>query len=136
MSPSTVSAAPRVTWAALPRQQGQRAFHLGDEVRVARCVDRVDGHVADRERHDGGLDRDAALPFQRQRVGLGGAVIDAAELVDGPGGVEQPLGEGGLACVYMGQDAQVEKSLRQCVMSFEVCGPEVVDMNAARIVTP
>ena len=93
-----------------PVEHAQRAFHLGDEVRVARRVDQVDGHVADRERHDGRLDRDAALPFQRQRVGLGGAVIDAADLVDDPGRVQQPFGQGGLTGVYMRQDPQVQRS--------------------------
>ena len=45
------------------------------------------------ERHDGRLDRDAALAFQREGVGLGAAVVDAADLVDDAGCVEQPLGQ-------------------------------------------
>ena len=73
-------------------------------------VDQVDGDVVDDERHDGGLDRDAALPFERQGIGLGTAVIDAADLVDDTGGVEQPLGEGRLTGVYMRQDPQVQRS--------------------------
>jgi hypothetical protein len=93
-----------------PVEDAQRAVHLGDEVRVARRVDEVDGDVADRERDDGGFDRDAALPFQRQRVGLGGAVIDAADLVDDPGRVEQPFGQGDLTGVYMRHDPQVQRS--------------------------
>ena len=48
-------------------------------------VDQVDGDVADRERDDRGLDRDAALPLQRERVGLRVAGVDAAELVDDAG---------------------------------------------------
>ena len=35
-----------------------------------------------------------------------------ADLVDDSGGVEQPLGEGGLTGVYMRQDSQVESSHR------------------------
>ena len=47
-------------------QHAEHALDLGDEVRVARRVDQVDGDVVDRERHDRGLDRDAALPLQRE----------------------------------------------------------------------
>jgi hypothetical protein len=43
-----------------------------------------DGGVVGRERDDGGLDRDAAPLFERERIGLGWAVIDAAELVVTP----------------------------------------------------
>jgi hypothetical protein len=91
-------------------QHVQHPLHLGDEVRVTGRVDQVDGDIADGEGHDGGLDRDAALPFQRQGVGLGAAVVDAADLVDDPGGVQKPLGQRGLTGVYMRQDAQVERA--------------------------
>jgi hypothetical protein len=91
-------------------EHAQRAFHLGDEVGVAGRVDQVDGDAFDRERRDRGLDRDAALSLQRQRVGLGGAVIDAADLVDDPGRVQQPFGQGGLTGVYMRHDPQVQRS--------------------------
>ncbi len=94
-------------------EHAQHPLHLGDEVRVAGRVDQVDRDVVDRERHDGGLDRDAALPFQRQEVGLGRAVIDAAELVDDTGRVEQPLGESCLTGVYMRHDPQVQRSAKQ-----------------------
>ncbi len=91
----------------------QHPFHLGDEIRVTGRVDQVDRDVVvDDERHHGGLDRDATLAFQRQGVGLGVAIIDAADLVDDAGGVEQPLGEAGLTGVYMRQDPQVERSHR------------------------
>ena len=90
-------------------EHAQHPFHLGDEVRVARRVDQVDGDVVDRERHDGGADRDAALLFQRHGVGLGRARIDAADLVDDTGCVEQPLGESCLTGVYMRQDPQVQR---------------------------
>ena len=69
------------------------------------------------ERHDGGLDRDAALPFQRQGIGLGAAVVDAADLVDDAGGVEQPLGQACLTGVYMRQDPQVQRVARSVMSS-------------------
>jgi hypothetical protein len=77
---------------------------------VTRRIDQVDADVADRERGDRGLDRDAALALQRERVGLRRAVIDAAGLVDDPGGEEEPLGEACLTGVYMRQDSQGERS--------------------------
>jgi hypothetical protein len=86
----------------------QHPLHLGDEVRVAGGVDQVDGDVVDGERHHRGLDGDAALPFQGQGVGLGAALVDTADLADDPGVVQQPLGQGGLTGVDMGQDPQVE----------------------------
>ena len=79
---------------------------------MAGRVDQADRDIIDRERDDRGLDRDPALPFQRQRVGLGRAAVDAADLVDGTRGVEKPLGECCLTGVYMRQDSQVERSLR------------------------
>ena len=65
--------------------------------------------VVEGERDDGGLDRDATLPLQRHRVGLGAAVIDAADLVDNAGREEQPLGQACLAGVNMRQDSEVER---------------------------
>ena len=90
-------------------EHAQGAFHLGDEIRVAGRVDQVDRDVLDRERHDGGLDRDPALLLQRQRVCLGRASIDATDRVDDTCGVEKPLGESCLTGVYMRQDPQVER---------------------------
>ena len=90
-------------------EHAQHPLHLGDEVGVAGGVDQVDGDVVDGERHHRRLDGDAALAFQGQGVGLGAAVVDAADLVDDPGAVQQPLGQAGLAGVDMGQDAQVER---------------------------
>jgi hypothetical protein len=75
---------------------------------VAGRIDQVDRDVVDDERDDGGLDRDPALPFQRQGVGLGVAVVDASDLVDDTGGVQQPLGQARLTCVDMCQDPQVQ----------------------------
>jgi hypothetical protein len=96
-----------------PVQHAQHPLDLGDEVRVAGRVDQVDRDVVDRERDDGGLDRDAPLPFEREGVGLRRALVDAPDLVDDAGGVEQPLGERRLTGVYMRQDPQVERFPRQ-----------------------
>ncbi len=93
-------------------QHAQHPLHLGDEVGMARRVDQVDRGVADGEGHDRRLDGDAAPAFQGKGVGLGVAVIDAADLVDDPGGVQQPLGQAGLTGVYMRQDSQVEHTQR------------------------
>ena len=62
--------------------------------------------VPDRERRDGGPDRDPAPPLERQRVGLRRAGIDAAELVDDARVVQQPFGESCLTGVYVRQDPQ------------------------------
>jgi hypothetical protein len=74
---------------------------------VAGCIDQIDGDVLDDEGRNGGLDRDAASPFQRGGVGLRVAVIDAADLVDDTGGEEQPLGQ---ACLYRRLRAPVSPS--------------------------
>ena len=91
-------------------EHAEHPLHLGDEIRVPGRVDQVDRDVADDERHHGGLDRDAALPLQRQRIGLGAARIDAADLVDDTGGMQQPLGQAGLAGVNMRQNPQIQRS--------------------------
>ena len=91
-------------------EHAQHPFHLGDEIRVAGGVDQVDRDLVDAERHDRGLDRDTAPSLQREGVGLGTAVIDAAHLVDDAGGVQQPLGQARLTGVYMGQNPQVQRS--------------------------
>ena len=93
-------------------EHAQHALHLRNEVRVARSVDQIDGDVSDRERHNGGLDSDAPPTLQRQRVRPGGAVVDAAELFDRTGRVEQPFGERRLTGVYMRQDPQVQRLAR------------------------
>jgi len=116
-------------------QDAQHPLHLGDEVGVAGSVEQVDGDVADAERRDRGPDRDAALPLERQRIGLGGTRIDAADLVDGTGGEQQPLGERGLSGVYMRQDAKVEQSGTQASYPPRSSSP-AMDMNARRIFAP
>ena len=89
-------------------EHAEDALHLGDEVRVAGGVDEVDGHPVEREGDDGRLDGDAAPALQGEGVGAGVPVVDAADLVDHPGRMEQPLGQAGLTGVDMGENSQVE----------------------------
>ena len=91
-------------------EHAEDAFDLGDEVGVARRVDQVDREVADQERGDRGPDRDAALALELERVGLGGAGVDAADVIDGACGVEEPFAEGGLTGVDVGEDSEIERA--------------------------
>ena len=91
-------------------EDAEDAFDLGDEVRVAGRVDEVDREVADEERGDRGADRDPAFALELERVGLGGAGVDAADVVDGAGGVEESLAEGGLTGVDVGEDSEIERA--------------------------
>ena len=91
-------------------EHAEDALDLGDEVGVAGRVDEVDREVADEERGDRGPDRDAAFALEVERVGLGGAGVDAADVVDGAGGEEESLGEGGLTGVDVGEDSEIERA--------------------------
>ena len=91
-------------------EDAEDALDLGDEVRVAGRVDEVDREVADEERGDRGPDRDAAFALELERVGLGGAGVDAADVIDGAGGEEESLGEGGLTGVDVGEDSEIERA--------------------------
>ena len=73
-------------------------------------VDEVDREVADEERGDRGPDRDAAFALELERVGLGGAGVDAADVIDGAGGEEESLAEGGLTGVDVGEDSEIERA--------------------------
>jgi len=62
---------------------------------------------------DHGTTQTDSLPLQRQEVGLCAAVIDAADVVDDTGRVQQPFGESCLTGVYVRQDPQVQRSVQQ-----------------------
>jgi hypothetical protein len=91
-------------------EDAEDALDLRDEVGVARRIDEVDGQVAEPERGHGRADRDPALAFELERVGLGGAGVDAADVVDRAGREEQPLGESGLTRVDVGEHAEIERT--------------------------
>ena len=91
-------------------EDAEDAFDLGDEVGMAGRVDEVDREVADQERGDRRPDRDAAFAFELERVGLGGAGVDAADVVDGAGGEEESFGESGLTGVDVGEDSEIERA--------------------------
>ena len=93
-------------------QNGQGAFDLGDEVTVPRGVDEVDQHTLGLEGRNRGPDGDAALALERHGVGLGGAGVDRADVVDHTRVVEQAFGQGGLTGVDVRQDPEVEGSTR------------------------
>lgn len=88
-------------------EDAQGAFDLVGEVDVARRVDQVEPVAVPVAAHGSGEDGDAAVAFLRVEVGDGGAVVDLAALVGGAGQVEDPFGDGGLARVDVGEDAQV-----------------------------
>jgi hypothetical protein len=77
---------------------------------VAGDVDEVDREVAHEERGDRGPDRDPAFALELERIGLGGAGVDAADVVDGAGDVEELLAEGGLTGVDVGEDSEIERA--------------------------
>ena len=91
-------------------EHAEDAFDLGDEVGVAGRVDEVDREVAHEERGDRGPDRDAALALELERVGLGGAGVDAADVIDRAGGEEESFAEGGLTGVDVGEDSEIERA--------------------------
>ena len=94
-------------------QHPEDPLDLGDEVGVARGVDDVDRGALERERHDRGLDGDAAAALERQAVGAGGAEIDRPRHVDDSCQVQEPLGQRGLTGVDVGEDPQVQRAMRR-----------------------
>ena len=88
-------------------EHAQAALDLGGEIDVAGRVDQVDRAVAPLEGNAGAVDGDAAFLLFLVVVGVGGALIDAAELVLGAGVKEDVLGGRRLAGIDVGNDADV-----------------------------
>ncbi|GAA3097734.1 hypothetical protein GCM10017687_05760 [Streptomyces echinatus] len=90
-----------------PVQDAQGALDLVGEVDMAGGVDEVDAMAVPGAADRGGEDGDATVAFLRVEVGDGGAVVHLAPLVGGARRVQDPLGDGGLAGVDVGEDAEV-----------------------------
>ncbi len=84
-----------------PLTGGQTARDLVAEVDVAGGVDQVDDVVVPQDPHVLGLDRDPALPLDVHRVEVLGPHV--AHL-DGPGQLEEPVGQRRLPVVDVGDD--------------------------------
>src|SRR6185437_1755835 len=74
---------------------------------VPRRVDQVDGAALPLEGNASAVDGDTAFLLLDIPIGLGGALINAAQLVLGPGVIQQMLGGGGLAGIDVRNDPQV-----------------------------
>ena len=75
---------------------------------MAGGVQQGDSGVARRKQRLLGKDGDAARFFQAIGIQKGVSVIHPPQLTDSTGAVEHGLGEGGLAGVHMGQNAQYD----------------------------
>ena len=93
-------------------QHLQGALGLGGKIHMAGGVQQGDGGIARRKQRLFGKDGDAARFFQAVGVQKGVSVVHPPQLADSTGAVEHGLGEGGLAGVYMGQNAQYDLFLR------------------------
>ena len=87
-------------------QHPQHPLRLGGKVSVARGVHQGELQVLQREHRLLGKDGDAPLPLQGLGVQKGIGVVHPPQLPQGAAGIEEGLGQGGLARIHMGQDAQ------------------------------
>ncbi len=111
----------------------QRTLHLVGEVDVPRGVDQVDPVAVPGAAHGRGEDGDAPVPLLRVEVRDGRAVVDLAALVRGSGGEQDPFGDGGLAGVDVGEDAEVADDGERVVVDAHGPWPfEAIRKGAAR----
>src|SRR5215210_6040336 len=54
--------------------------------------------------------REPGVALERERIRLGRSGVNAADVLDGAGGEEETLGEGGLTGVDVGEDAEIERA--------------------------
>ena len=88
-------------------EHAQRALHLNGEVHVPGCIDDVDAMTAPQSRRGSRRNRDTALLLLDHPVHRCAALVHLAQLV-GAARVEQDaLGDGGLARIDVGHDADV-----------------------------
>jgi WD40 repeat protein len=88
-------------------EDAQGALNLGGEIDMAGGVDQVDGALLPRKWDASAVNGDAAFLLLGVVVGFRGALVHAAELVLGPGVVEQVFGGGRLAGVDVRNDPEV-----------------------------
>ena len=93
-------------------QHLQGALGLGGKIHMAGGVQQGDGGIARRKQRLLGKDGDAARFFQAVGIQKGISVVYPSQLADSTCAVEHGLGEGGLAGVHMGQNAQYDLFLR------------------------
>ena len=89
-------------------QHLEGALHLGGEVHMAGGVQEGDRQRRGLEQGLLGEDGDAPVPLQGVGVQIGVPVVHPSQGGDGPGGVEQGLGQGGFPRVHVGQNADDE----------------------------
>ena len=81
-------------------------------------VDEVNPVAVPAAGHRRGEDGDPAVTLLGVEVGDGRAVMDFAALVGGSGDIQDPFGDGGLAGVDVGEDAQVADAAQRAVESM------------------
>ena len=88
-------------------EHAQGALHLDGEVHVPGCIDDVDAMTAPQRRRGRRGDRDAALLLLDHPVHRRATLVDLAQLVGAARVEEDALGDGRLARVNVGHDADV-----------------------------
>ena len=104
-------------------QDAQRSLHLDGEVHVPGRIDDVDPMVAPERRRRSGGDGDPALLLLRHPVHRRRALMHLADLVDLLGVEEDALGDGRLAGVDMGDDADVPRTFERDFACHDQCLP-------------
>ena len=117
-------------------QHLEGAFHLRGEVHVAGGVQEGHRHSLGAEQGLLGEDGDAPGPLQVVGVQVGVPVVHPAQGGDGPGGVQQGLGEGGFAGVHMGQDADDQLFHGEITSKGWVDAPYYTKKRGEKIVSP
>ena len=117
-------------------QHLEGALHLRGEVHVAGGVQEGHRHFLGAEQGLLGEDGDAPGPLQVVGVQVGVPVVHPAQGGDGPGGVQQGLGEGGFAGVHMGQDADDQLFHGEITSKGWVDAPYYTKKRGEKIVSP
>ena len=117
-------------------EHAQGALHLHGEVHVSRCIDQVDVMATPLGVGRGGGDGDAPLPLQLHVIHGGASAVLPLHLVNpvNPIGVEEdPLGEGGLARIDVGADAEVANLLKVTGHDGQLPAPPPIALGSGRL---